>query len=424
MQYSLESYVNQEPLSPPGNYPIPDMGLHGADHYTLPYNFGGLSIKEKNEMLVTTRNSLELLSSILKAETEPKPIKQVISQYEELEAGIKSREQLPESSDNTGASMLPAQLGHQNETKIADYPMGPICWPLKLNRSLQDRRPSAREKLGADFKQKMDALISEIEKAAPSLKALYQYEALREKERVVTEEFEAARMEEKQIADGYNAVKQRRGLIQLVNLVKPSTLYMRKSSNRQLGGTAYLSLENEDDPFLHGIKYTLLCPHKSVSEIWNSSLVERRLLQRCHCYSPSTASKVVATRPGFLYTRTRGRCTPQFWSSRREAWPRMVPQRSTVSKVFGSGGFERRMQPCSNTYARKGFPYSAWEGKLVRDLFLSRQPLFLHLTSKQVSGRRLQVLSNHGHTYYGYRRFSVFMNSPRKLKEKLDRNQD
>lgn len=75
MQYSLESYVHQEPLSPPGNYPIPDMGLHGADHNTLPYNFGGLSIKEKNEMLVTTRNSLELLSSILKAETEPKPIK-------------------------------------------------------------------------------------------------------------------------------------------------------------------------------------------------------------------------------------------------------------------------------------------------------------------------------------------------------------
>ncbi|KAL9395686.1 hypothetical protein Peur_009939 [Populus x canadensis] len=167
MQYSLESYVHQEPLSPPGNYPIPDMGLHGADHNTLPYNFGGLSIKEKNEMLVTTRNSLELLSSILKAETEPKAIKedltvslldkckqsqpdiqriiesttddeamlfealnlhdelqQVISQYEELEAGIKSREQLLESSDNTGASMLPAQLGHQNETKIADYPIG------------------------------------------------------------------------------------------------------------------------------------------------------------------------------------------------------------------------------------------------------------------------------------------------------------
>ena len=56
----------------------------------------------------------------------------------------------------------------------------------------------------------MDVLISEIEKTAPNLKALDQYEALRERERAVTEEFEAARKEEKQIADSYNGVKQRR----------------------------------------------------------------------------------------------------------------------------------------------------------------------------------------------------------------------
>ncbi|KAJ6773725.1 STRUCTURAL MAINTENANCE OF CHROMOSOMES SMC FAMILY MEMBER [Salix purpurea] len=80
----------------------------------------------------------------------------------------------------------------------------------QLNRSLQDRRSSVREKIEADFKQKMDVLISEIEKTAPNLKALDQYEALRERERVVTEEFEAARKEEKQIADSYNGVKQRR----------------------------------------------------------------------------------------------------------------------------------------------------------------------------------------------------------------------
>ncbi|XP_061972382.1 TOM1-like protein 2 isoform X2 [Populus nigra] len=168
MQYSLESFVHQDPLSPPESYPIPDTGLHGADHGTLPYNFGGVSIEEKNETLVTTRNSLELLSSILNAETEPKPVKddltvslldkckqsqpviqriiesttddeamlfealnlhdelqQVILRYNELEAGIKSREHLPESSSNTGANILPAQAEPRNETRIADPPEGP-----------------------------------------------------------------------------------------------------------------------------------------------------------------------------------------------------------------------------------------------------------------------------------------------------------
>ncbi|KAG6785795.1 hypothetical protein NC653_004964 [Populus alba x Populus x berolinensis] len=122
------------------------------------------------------------------------------------------------------------------------------------------------------------------------------------------------------------------------------------------------------------------------------------------------ASKVVATRPGFLYTRTRGRCTPQFWSSRREAWPRMVPQRSTVSKVFGSGVFERYRSDVTllestgrnddenafagllkqasaallNTYARKGFPYSAWE---VKTLFIQA------LVSKEAAATQAKQFS-------------------------------
>lgn len=75
---------------------------------------------------------------------------------------------------------------------------------------LQDKRPSEREKLETEFKQKIDSLVSEIERTAPNLKALDQYEALKEKERAVTEEFEAARKEEKEIADKFKEVKQKR----------------------------------------------------------------------------------------------------------------------------------------------------------------------------------------------------------------------
>ncbi|KAK9083250.1 hypothetical protein Scep_029721 [Stephania cephalantha] len=98
-------------------------------------------------------------------------------------------------------------------------------------------------------------------------------------------------------------------------------------------------------------------------------------------------------RPGFLYTRSRGRCTPQFWSSEREEWPRMAPQSSLVSRIFGSRALERydisltllqameRNEDDSNnvfsslmkqsaaallnSYAREGFPYSAWEVKTL-----------------------------------------------------------
>ncbi|XP_031251575.1 TOM1-like protein 2 [Pistacia vera] len=159
MQYSLESYVHQEPLSPE-SYPVPDTGLQSGDHGGLTYNFGSLSVDEKKEFLVITQNSLDLLSSLLNSETEPKPIKddltvsmlekckesqpgiqriiesttddegmlfealnlhdqllQTISRYEELEAALKSGEQ-PESSVLTDIK-LPPHVGAQNETKAA-----------------------------------------------------------------------------------------------------------------------------------------------------------------------------------------------------------------------------------------------------------------------------------------------------------------
>ncbi|PPR88213.1 hypothetical protein GOBAR_AA32474 [Gossypium barbadense] len=139
----------------------------------------------------------------------------------------------------------------------------------QLNRSLlQDRRPSDREKLEAEFKQKIDALVSEIERTAPNLKALDQYKTLQEKERDVTEEFELARKEEKQVADEYNSVKQKRYelFMDAFNHISSNIdrIYkqLTKSGTHPLGGTAYLNLENEDDPFLHGIKYTAMPPTK------------------------------------------------------------------------------------------------------------------------------------------------------------------
>lgn len=75
---------------------------------------------------------------------------------------------------------------------------------------LKEMRLSDRDKLEAEFKQKIGTLMAEIERTAPNLKALDQYEALQMKEKEVSEKFEAARKEEREVADKYNSVKQRR----------------------------------------------------------------------------------------------------------------------------------------------------------------------------------------------------------------------
>ncbi|KAM1153191.1 hypothetical protein ACFX14_035616 [Malus domestica] len=153
--------------------------------------------------------------------------------------------------------------------EIDSSPMGPVFDFSQLNKShMRDRRPSEREKLEVEFKQKMDAVISEIEKTAPNLKALDQYEAIKEKERAVTEEFEVARIEEKEKTDMFNSVKQKRyelfmdAFQHISSNIDKIYKQLTKSNTHPLGGTAYLNLENEDDPFLHGIKYTAMPPTK------------------------------------------------------------------------------------------------------------------------------------------------------------------
>ncbi|KAG0472907.1 hypothetical protein HPP92_014764 [Vanilla planifolia] len=140
---------------------------------------------------------------------------------------------------------------------------GPVFDYSQLSRTyLQDMRPAEREKHELDFKQRMDTLVAEIERTAPNLKALDQYEALQGKEREVTEKFDAVRKEEKEISDKFNAVKQKRyelfmeAFDHISKSIDKIYKQLTKSHTHPLGGTAYLNLENEDEPFLHGMKYS------------------------------------------------------------------------------------------------------------------------------------------------------------------------
>ncbi|THF97980.1 hypothetical protein TEA_010594 [Camellia sinensis var. sinensis] len=158
----------------------------------------------------------------------------------------------------------------------------PVLDFSQLSRSqLQDKRSSQREKLDAEYAKKIDALVSENERTDPNLKALDQYESLLEKERAVTEEFEAVRKEEKEITDKYNAVKQRRyelfmeAFNHISGIIDKIYKQLTKSSMHQLGGTAYLKLDNEDEPFLHGIKYTAMPPTKCFRDMEQLSGGER-----------------------------------------------------------------------------------------------------------------------------------------------------
>lgn len=95
---------------------------------------------------------------------------------------------------------------------------------------------------------------------------------------------------------------------------------------------------------------------------------------------------------GERFVERKKKIIDRYWSSRTESWPRMVPQMSTVSKVFGSRAYERYRYDLTlleaasrnddlgnafvrlvkestaallNSYARKGYPYNAWQVKTL-----------------------------------------------------------
>lgn len=76
LPFASESNAHEYPVDPPERYPIPEAQLHGLDdHAAFSSNYQHISIEEKKEHLVVARNSLELLSSILNSDAEPKHLK-------------------------------------------------------------------------------------------------------------------------------------------------------------------------------------------------------------------------------------------------------------------------------------------------------------------------------------------------------------
>ncbi|KAF0900828.1 hypothetical protein E2562_035464 [Oryza meyeriana var. granulata] len=185
----------------------------------------------------------------------------------------------------------PMDMGSSSQVPILDY--------SQLSETyLQDIRLSERDKLEAEFKKNIGALVAEIEHTAPNLKALDQYETLQRKEKEVMEKFEAARKEELEIADKYNSVKQRRyelfmeAFDHISKGIDQIYKELTKSQTHLLGGTAYLNLENEDEPFLHGIKYTAMPPTKRFRDMEQLSGGEKTvaalaLLFAIHSFRPS-----------------------------------------------------------------------------------------------------------------------------------------
>ncbi|EIE20863.1 RecF/RecN/SMC protein [Coccomyxa subellipsoidea C-169] len=168
-----------------------------------------------------------------------------------------------------------------------------------LKRQLTAARSEAdRESLHSDFRREIDARVAALAHVAPNLKALEQFQAVKAREREQEVVLEAARKEAKAIAKAFNGVRQQRydaftaAFEHIASVIDSIFKDLTRSSVHPMGGTAYLSLESTDEPFLHGIKFTAMPPTKRFRDMEQLSGGEKTvaalaLLFAIHSYQPS-----------------------------------------------------------------------------------------------------------------------------------------
>ncbi|XP_043691810.1 TOM1-like protein 2 [Telopea speciosissima] len=117
--------VHQQPFSPPEIYPMaPHFDPHGIDHTDIAYHGGGFPVEEKKEFLVVTRNSIDILSSILNSQAEPKSLKDdlTLSMVEKCKESQPVLQRIIEStSDDDGMLFEALNLHEELQQVISKY---------------------------------------------------------------------------------------------------------------------------------------------------------------------------------------------------------------------------------------------------------------------------------------------------------------
>jgi len=143
--------------------------------------------------------------------------------------------------------------------------------PRKLSLPARDAKEKAE--LEAWIDSEIRVLEAQVDRVAPNQKAAEQYEKMRDVERGLGDEYDEAKRMAKMKAELFSrcAGERRRRLMDVFEAVQKTIggVYKELTRDRDhpYGGNAYISLEDPDHPFLHGMKFTAMPPAKRFREM-------------------------------------------------------------------------------------------------------------------------------------------------------------
>ncbi|EPZ36015.1 RecF/RecN/SMC domain-containing protein [Rozella allomycis CSF55] len=124
-----------------------------------------------------------------------------------------------------------------------------------------------------EFQEKLKSLQNDLEKISPNLKALNKFNEFQNQFKKSNDSFELARKNAKSIKQEFSIIQQSRfkAFMSCFTVLQDSIdhIYkeLTKSQNFPLGGSASLSLQDLDEPYLSGVKFNVTPPTKRFRDI-------------------------------------------------------------------------------------------------------------------------------------------------------------
>ncbi|KAG0355345.1 Structural maintenance of chromosomes protein 1 [Podila minutissima] len=154
------------------------------------------------------------------------------------------------------------------------------------------------EQMENEFLDRLRLLSEEIDRLAPNMKAIERLDGVEARLRQTDKEFNAARKSARTIKEAFSAVKQERydrfhtAFQHISEKIDEIYKSLTRSTAFPMGGTAYLSLEDTEEPYLDGIRYHAMPPLKRFRDMDQLSGGEKTmaalaLLFAIHSYRPS-----------------------------------------------------------------------------------------------------------------------------------------
>lgn len=185
----------------------------------------------------------------------------------------------------------PKVVADKNEAEKLDF--------AKLRSDLKERL-SDREvaQVKKDFEEKRMKIDAEIEGIVPNMKAHEAFSAITEKLKGSDSDYQQAKEKSRKAAAEFLKIKKQRTkkFLDAFNHIDQAlkTIYtdMTKSSKHPLGGNAYLTLDDNEEPFKGGMKFNAMPPMKRFRDMYQLSGGEKTvaslaLLFAIHSYHPA-----------------------------------------------------------------------------------------------------------------------------------------